>query len=116
MSQYRLRQFIPALVVALGLTAITPVGSARAALPPARAGTLSTATSAHRVGAQASLTNANGLSREVFGFTYSGSLGDPTVGYPSWDFSLLSTVAFFGLHIYSDGSMAADSDWNVWNS
>ncbi len=38
-----------------------------------------------------------GPQREVFGFALASSLSDPTVGYPTWDFSLLSTVAFFGL-------------------
>jgi len=54
--------------------------------------------------------------REVFGFALSSSLSDPTVGYPSWNFSLLSTVAFFGLHVQDDGTFAADSDATVWNS
>src|SRR5258708_3562797 len=30
------------------------------------------------------------LFREVFGFAFASSLGDPTIGYPSWNFSLLS--------------------------
>src|SRR3981081_3253607 len=52
--------------------------------------------------------------REVFGFALASSLSDPTFGYPSWDFSLLTTVAFFGLHVQSnDGSLATDSGWNV---
>src|SRR5258707_12065887 len=54
--------------------------------------------------------------REVFGFALASSLSDPTVGYPSWDFSLLSTVAFFGLHVQDDGTFAADSGLSVWNS
>ncbi len=37
--------------------------------------------------------------REIFGYAYASSLGDPNVGYPSWNFDLLSTVAFFALHI-----------------
>jgi len=56
------------------------------------------------------------LQREVFGFALASSLSDPTVGYPSWDFSLLSTVAFFGLHINDDGTIASDSGLTVWNS
>jgi len=56
------------------------------------------------------------LQREVFGFALSSSLSDPTVGYPSWNFSLLSTVAYFGLHIGDDGWVVADSGWTVWNS
>lgn len=56
------------------------------------------------------------LQREVFGFALASSLADSTVGYPSWNFSLLSTVAFFGLHVNDDGTLAADSGWSVWNS
>jgi len=59
---------------------------------------------------------AGGPAREVFGFALASSLSDPTVGYPTWNFSLLSTVAFFGLHVQDDGTFAADSAWNVWNS
>jgi hypothetical protein len=54
--------------------------------------------------------------REVFGFALASSLSDPTVGYPSWNFSLLTTVAFFALHINTNGTIANDSSWNVWNS
>jgi spore germination protein YaaH len=61
-------------------------------------------------------SGSNRPSREVFGFALAGSLGDPTVGYPSWDFSLLSTVAFFGLHVNWDGTIVSDSGLNVWNS
>lgn len=56
------------------------------------------------------------LKREVFGFGLASSLADPTYGYPSWNFSLLSTVAFFGLHINTDGTIASDAGSNVWNS
>ena len=54
--------------------------------------------------------------REVFGFALSGTLADPSVGYPSWNFSMLSTVAFFGIHVNWNGTLVADSDWSVWNS
>jgi len=56
------------------------------------------------------------LKREVFGFGLASSLGNTTYGYPSWNFSLLSTVAFFGLHINWDGTIVGDSGLNVWNS
>jgi len=56
------------------------------------------------------------LKREVFGFALASSLGDPSVGYPSWNFSALSTVAFFGLHINGSGAIVADSGWDVWSS
>jgi spore germination protein YaaH len=52
----------------------------------------------------------------VFGFTYASSLADPTVGYPSWNFNLLSTIAFFSLHSYYNGNLVADADWTAFNS
>jgi spore germination protein YaaH len=65
---------------------------------------------------QAAVGGAGGPQREVFGFALASSLSDPTVGYPTWNFSLLSTVAFFGLHVQDDGTFAADSGSAVWNS
>ncbi len=65
---------------------------------------------------QAAVGGSGGPMREVFGFALASSLNDSTVGYPTWNFSLLSTVAFFGLHVQDDGTFAADSGWNVWNS
>ena len=55
------------------------------------------------------------LFREVFGFAYASSLGDPTVGYPSWNMSLLSTVAYFGLHVAPSGNLFNDSGMQIWN-
>jgi spore germination protein YaaH len=52
----------------------------------------------------------------VFGFALGSSLSDPTVGYPSWNFDLLSTVAYFGLHVLWDGSFQNDAGLAVWNS
>jgi spore germination protein YaaH len=57
--------------------------------------------------------------REVFGFVNAVNLGDPSVGYPSWDLSMLTTVAFFGLHVNSgDGQPVTinDTAWNVFHS
>ena len=59
---------------------------------------------------------AGGPAREVYGFALASSLSDPTVGYPTWDFSLLTTVAFFGLHVQDAATFAADSGAAVWNS
>jgi spore germination protein len=58
------------------------------------------------------------MTREVFGFANAGALGDPSVGYTTWNFSLLSTVAYFGLHVNpTDGSLVTnDTGWNVWHS
>ena len=65
-----------------------------------------------------SLAAPSGLRREVFGFVNAGNLSSPTVGYPSWDFSLLSTVAYFGLQVNSgDGTLVqGDTGWNVEHS
>jgi spore germination protein YaaH len=59
---------------------------------------------------------ATGPTREVFGFATAGSLGDTTVGYPSWNFDLLTTVAFFALHIQYNGTLVGDSNYDIWNS
>ena len=55
-------------------------------------------------------------SREIFGYATAASLGDPTFGYQNWDFDLLSTVAFFAIHVQYNGKLVGDSTWNVWNS
>ena len=55
------------------------------------------------------------LFREVFGFAFASSLGDPTIGYPSWNFSLLSTVAYFGVHVAWTGDFSNDSGLTTWN-
>src|SRR5260370_38673844 len=55
------------------------------------------------------------LFREVFGFAFASSLGDPTIGYPSWNFSLLSTVAYFGVHVDWSGDFGNDSGLQIWN-
>ena len=55
------------------------------------------------------------LFREVFGFAFASSLGDPTIGYPSWNFSLLSTVAYFGIHVDWTGDFSGGSALNNWN-
>src|SRR5712692_6178090 len=44
--------------------------------------------------ARSAVGGAGGPQREVFGFALASSLADGSVGYPSWKFSLLSTVAF----------------------
>jgi hypothetical protein len=58
------------------------------------------------------------LKREVLGFADDYNLGDPTVGYPSWHFSLLTTVVYFALHVNSgDGALIkTDTGWNVFHS
>jgi len=71
-------------------------------------------------GASGSIAAAagQGPSREVFGFVNAGTIADPQVGYPSWHFGLVSTVAFFGIHVNSsDGTLVTnDTGWSEWNS
>jgi spore germination protein YaaH len=61
-------------------------------------------------------TAASKTSREIFGYALSGSLSNPDWGYASWNFSLLTTVAYFGIHINASGVMVDDSGWQTWNS
>jgi spore germination protein YaaH len=58
------------------------------------------------------------LRREVFGFVDAGNLGSYSVGYPSWNMSLLSTVAFFALQVNSgDGNfVTTNTGWSVYHS
>jgi spore germination protein YaaH len=58
------------------------------------------------------------LQREVFGFVNAPNLGDPNVGYTSWNYNLLSTIAYFGLHVNSgDGNLVTnDTGWAVFHS
>jgi spore germination protein YaaH len=132
MSQQRSRLFAAAFVLLLSLPNFAPK-SAAAAYPnpshdePHPAIMQQVAQQVATAGAsglkpfapqpqQAAVGGAGGPMREVFGFGLASSLSDPTYGYPSWNFSLLSTVAFFGLHINDDGTIAQDSGWTVWNS
>jgi spore germination protein YaaH len=69
-----------------------------------------------RIAPRGSVGGPAGPQREIFGFALASSLADPTVGYPSWNFSLLTTVAFFGLHVNDDGTLASDQGWTEWNS
>ncbi|HVB37557.1 MAG TPA: hypothetical protein VND92_03430, partial [Vicinamibacterales bacterium] len=58
------------------------------------------------------------LQREVFGFVDAGNLTNSTVGWTTWNLSLLSTVAFFGLQVNSgDGNLVTtNTGWAVYHS
>jgi len=58
------------------------------------------------------------LQREVLGFVNASNLGDPSVGYTSWNFALLSTVVFFGIQVNSgDGHLVStNTGWSVYHS
>jgi spore germination protein YaaH len=95
-------------------THLTVMQQAAEQVATARTGALQPFTQAP--GIPTAVGGSAGPQREVFGFGLASSLADPTVGYPSWNFSMLSTVAFFGLHVQDDGTFAADSGLTVWNS
>ena len=124
MPLQRILHFVFALALAGGLASLHAGGSPVLIQPASHPVAFRQAVSEHPAAAapnagliqQSILTGAPGLKREVFGFALASSLSDPTYGYPSWNFSALSTVAFFGLHINWDGTIADDSGWNVWNS
>src|ERR1051325_4107000 len=52
-----------------------------------------------------------GPTREAFGYATAGSLNDPTIGYRSWNFDLLSTVAFFSIRVRYDGKLIGDGSF-----
>ncbi|HKC20676.1 MAG TPA: glycoside hydrolase family 18 protein, partial [Candidatus Dormibacteraeota bacterium] len=58
------------------------------------------------------------LRREVLGFVNAGNLGSSSVGYTTWNFSLLSTVVFFALQVNSgDGNLVQNNTgWAVFHS
>jgi hypothetical protein len=56
-------------------------------------------------------------SREIFGFVNAADIADPTVGYTTWNYSFLSTIAFFGLAIADNGQIIEQGQgWSEWNS
>src|SRR5712691_7921001 len=113
MSRQRIRHFAVALFLSVIVTAASAMPAVARTATPAKGTPLSsTGAPAQRVvGMVAAHT-----SREVFGFALASSLSDPTVGYPSWNFDLLSTVAFFGVHVDTAGHFVGDNGWTVWNS
>src|SRR5207248_6965858 len=85
-------------------------------LTPARSGVLPPPLAGEgRVGALRpyALAPAGGVTREVFGFAPYWRLSQN----PHWNYSLLSTVAYFGVSINPDGSVyTGDQGWTGWNS
>ena len=71
------------------------------------------ATTAAAPAATTSATTAGPLQREVFGFAPYWELAQNT----NWNYSLLSTVAYFGINFNPDGSVSTnDVGWTGWNS
>ena len=108
MSKHRIKIELSLLVIA-ALTAAWSASLPATAAAPKLIGISKTV--------QAPPTNAR-LRREVFGFVNAGNLGNASVGYQSWDLSLLSTVAYFGLHVNSGNGFIVPTDtaWNVYHS
>jgi spore germination protein YaaH len=101
----RSTKYLPAALLVFALLLGAVPGSAASSYP---------ATARYESSIRAAAAGAP--DREIFGFALASSLSDPTIGYPSWNFSLLSTVAYFGLHVNDDGTFAADQGMTVWNS
>ncbi len=96
MSRQRIRHFAVALILsAVLLTASAGQAVAKAATP-ATTVSLSSLASAKELHFPVTSVAAH-TNREVFGFALASSLADASYGYPSWNFSMLSTVAYFGL-------------------
>src|SRR5207249_16289 len=81
--------------------------AARAAAAPPKAA----ATPAGQAAPRTPLTGAATPLREVFGFVNAGNVGSGSVGYSTWQFNELSTVAYFGEHVNWDGTLIQDSGW-----
>jgi len=113
MSRQRIRHFAVALLLSVIVTAASAMPAVAGIATPAKASSSSSqgAPAPAVVGMVAAHT-----SREVFGFALASSLSDPTIGYPSWNFDLLSTVAVFGVHVDTAGHFVGDNGWTVWNS
>jgi len=104
--QYKLDQTQPRIMAAASAQAAAPYSGPSLApgttiappLPGARAATLITKPQ-----------------REVFGFVNAGNLGSSSSGYTTWNYNLLTTVAYFGLQVNSgDGNLVTtNTGWAV---
>jgi len=77
--------------------------------------TLAGTASQARVAGPAALTPPSGrpLQREVFAFAPYWALSQNA----NWNYSLMSTIAYFGLDLYADGTFVKSGNgWNGWNS
>jgi spore germination protein YaaH len=88
------------------------------AAQPASASMLAASRAPHLATIPLAARTPTPLQREVFGFVNSGNLGNSDVGYTTWNFGLLSTVAFFGLQVNSgDGNLVTtNTGWAVYHS
>ena len=124
MSLQRFKYLVPALLLLTWLLGMLP-GSAYAAtsevapsdaahpyvmqqaandVANAQVGTLAPFQAGPKMVAVGGAGGGGAPQREVFGFALASSLADPSIGYTTWNFSLLTTVAYFGIHVQDDGS------------
>ena len=109
----RLTTALVVLVVLAAVALLAPI-AADSLKPSSHTSLVNTAQGA--APAPAVMANAP-LQREVFGFVNDNNLGSSSVGYRTWNFSLLSTVAYFALHVNSgDGALVRDNSWNIYHS
>src|SRR6266550_3025088 len=112
MSQQRSRHLVS--VMAATITLVVAASGAPPVSASAPASAVAPAT-VNRTPSSVAATMGH-ASKEIFGYALASSLADPTIGYPSWNFDLLSTVAFFGLHVNTAGQFVSDNGWSTWNS
>src|SRR5438045_2512176 len=112
MSQQRSRHLVSVMAATITLVLAASGAPPVSASAPASAAAPATV---NRTPSSVAATTGH-ASKENFGYALASSLADPTVGYPSWNFDLLTTVAFFGLHVNTAGQFASDSGWATWNS
>ena len=109
----RLTTALVVLVVLAAVALLAPI-AADSLKPSSHTSLVNTAQGA--APAPAVMANAP-LQREVFGFVNDNNLGSSSVGYRTWNFSLLSTVAYFAMHVNSgDGALVRDNSWNIYHS
>src|SRR5213595_2436216 len=110
----RLTTALVVLVVLAAVALLAPI-AADSLKPSSHTSLVNTAQGA--APAPAVMANAP-LQREVFGFVNDNNLGSSSVGYRTWNFSLLSTVAYFALHVNSgDGALVTtDTGWAIYHS
>ena len=91
------------------------LAAATTAVNPLLAGPHSALAQSGKVSAAngAVINPAGGVDREVFGFAPYWAIANNS----QWNYSLLTTVAYFGLDINSDGSINTSTNgWTGWNS
>lgn len=130
MSQHTIRSLGLALLLALSFLPVPPAGATSGPGPDLgdsirprvmklaadRLGKLAQpATARVALATSSAPPSSSSLRRQVFGYVNAGNFKDPNVGYSTWQWQDLTTVAYFGVHVNADGSLSA-ADLSAWNS